>query len=96
MNYFNQMTVNTVMSTGGARGSKRISVGPVEQEQPARMTRQRTRELTSIEEGLLDTTTSVQQDSLPAQVDEQEHMCNEGKKSIYLSLRNGSCVYDCL
>ena len=63
-------------------------MGPVEQEQPARMTRQRTRELTSIEEGLLDTTTSVQQDSLPAQVDEQEQMCNEGKNSIYLSLRN--------
>ena len=82
MNYFNQVTVNTV--------------GPVEQEQSARMTRQTTRELTSIEEGLLDTTTSVQQDSLPAQVDEQEQMCNEGKKSIYLSLRNGSCVYDCL
>ena len=82
MNYFNQMTVNTVTSTEGARGSKRISVGP------ARMTRQTTRELTSIEEGLLDTTTSEQQDSLPAQVDEQEQMCNEGKKSIYLSLRN--------
>ena len=68
----------------------------MEQEQSARMTRQTTRELTSIEEGLLDTTTSEQQDSLPAQADEQEQMSNEGKKSIYLSLRNGSCVYDCL
>jgi len=83
-----QMTVNTVMSTGGARGSKRISVGPVEQEQPARMTRQRTRELTSIEEGLLDTTTSVQQDSLPAQVDEQEQMCNEGESSSMANQRS--------
>jgi len=63
------MTVNKIMSTG-ARGSKRISVEPVEQEQSARMTRQRIRELTSIEEGLLDTTTSDQQDTLPAQVGE--------------------------
>jgi len=45
-------------------------VGLVEQEQSARMTRQRIRELTSIEEGLLDTTTSDQQDTLPAQVGE--------------------------
>ena len=97
MNYVNQMTVNTVMSTGGARGSKRISVGLVEQEQSARMTRQRTRELTSIEEGLLDTTTSVQQDSLPAQVDEQEQMCNEGKKNIApLSKKYVSRIYGCL
>jgi len=76
-----KMTVNKIMSTGGARGSKRISVGLVEQEQSARMTRQRIRELTSIEEGLLDTTTSEQQDTLPAQVDEQEQMYNEAEPS---------------
>jgi len=56
-------------------------VGLVEQEQSARMTRQRIRELTSIEEGLLDTTTSEQQDTLPAQVDEQEQMYNEAEPS---------------
>jgi hypothetical protein len=80
---------NTIRNTAGTRGSKRVSMPPVGQDQSTRMTRQRTKEL-SIEEGIHGTTTNAQEDALlavdcPTQDDEQIQTGFEGKKTLLLS-----------
>ena len=75
-----------VTSTRGARGSKRISLGP-EQEQSARMTKQRTRELTSTEECLLDTTTSNKKHCLHKLMN-RNRCAMKARKTLLLCLRN--------
>ncbi|CAL4963750.1 unnamed protein product [Urochloa decumbens] len=82
---------NTIMSTGGTRGSKRI-IPPGVQDQPARITRQRIRELSSTEEGLNGKSPNTQEDALIAahcstQADDEIHMCNEGEPNV---VRDGS------
>lgn len=79
-------TSRIIEPTGGTRGSKRVLVGPVQQETPARVTRQRMREQSSIAEGINGNSTNGEDAGVapaapaaPAQVDEQE-MDNEGKK----------------
>jgi len=83
------LSKNTIRNIVGTRGSKRVSMPPVGQEQTTRMTRQRMREL-STEEGIHGTTTNAQEDALLAvdystQDDEQIQTGFEGKKTLLLS-----------
>jgi hypothetical protein len=77
---------NTNRNTAGTRGSKRVSIPPVGQDQTTRITRQRTKEL-STKEGIHGTTTNAQEDVLlavdcPTQDDEQIQTGFEGKKTL--------------
>nr|CAB3476283.1 unnamed protein product [Digitaria exilis] len=83
---------NTIMCTGGAKGSKRVTP-PSVQDQPARMTRQRIRELASTEEGLNGTSPNTQENAsitahCPTQADAEIQMSNEGKESLSIFKRN--------
>ena len=84
------MSKNTIRNTIRTRGSKRVSMPPVGQEQTTRMTRQRMREL-STEEGIQHgTTTNAQEDALlvvdySTQDDEHIQTGFEGKKTLLLS-----------
>ncbi|CAO2145931.1 unnamed protein product, partial [Urochloa humidicola] len=79
----NNLTTNTVMPTGGTRGSKRV-MPPVEQDQTTRRTRQKTRELLSTQEDLHCTTRNTQDELNAAntQADEQIQICDEGEPSV--------------
>ncbi|CAL5018621.1 unnamed protein product [Urochloa decumbens] len=70
----NNLTRSTVVPTGGTRGSKRV-MPPVEQDQITRMTRQKTRELSSTQADDLNAA------NFPTQADEQIQMCDEGEPS---------------
>jgi len=68
---------------GGISGSKRVMAAH-EQDQPARLTKLRTKELHSTEEDLQNTTTNALEDALtsancPTQLGDQIQNCNEGK-----------------
>ncbi|CAN6300521.1 unnamed protein product [Urochloa humidicola] len=80
----NNLTRSTIIPPGGTRGSKRV-IPPVEEEQTARMTRQKTREQSSTQQGLHCTTRNTQDDLNATnslnQADEQIQMCDEGEPS---------------
>jgi hypothetical protein len=84
---------NTIIGNAGARGSKRVrALDEQDQIQPPRVTRQKAKELIRSEEGVHDTTTTMQEDALTIanclnQTDHDTEMCNEGKKTILLSPR---------
>lgn len=84
---------DTIVANGGARGSKRVRAPDEQgQNQPPRVTRQRTKELIRSEEGVHAATTTIQEDALTIanclnQTDHDTEMCKEGKKAILLSPR---------
>jgi len=56
---------DTIVANGGARGSKRVRAPDEQgQNQPPRVTRQRTKELIRSEEGVHAATTTIQEDAL--------------------------------
>ncbi|TKW08763.1 hypothetical protein SEVIR_6G046000v4 [Setaria viridis] len=78
---------DTIVANGGARGSKRVQApGEQGQNQPPRVTRQRTKELIRSEEGVHVATTTIQEDALTItnclnQTDHDIEMPKEGQSN---------------
>ncbi|XP_066336071.1 uncharacterized protein [Miscanthus floridulus] len=78
---------DTIVANGGARGSKRVRAPDEQgQNQPPRVTRQRTKELIRSEEGVHAVTTTIQEDALTIanclnQTDHDTEMRKEGQSN---------------
>ncbi|AQK98552.1 hypothetical protein ZEAMMB73_Zm00001d012004 [Zea mays] len=79
---------NTNMSTGsgGTKGSKRV-IAPNAEDQVGRVTRQKTKEQSSVEKDVRGSTTNTEEQALisancPAQHDDEIQICDEGKKMV--------------
>ena len=82
------------MSTGfgGTKGSKRV-LAPNAEDQVRRVTRQKTKEISSADKDLHGSTTNTEEHALisanfPAHHDDEIQMCDEGKKTVIYSKTN--------